>query len=60
MVEKVNKWVLNPLQVNRWVRNISEGKIETELDIERKEALEKIRKSIKELLNDNGSNVFRR
>ena len=60
MVEKVNKWVLNPLQVNRWVRNISEGKIETELDIERKEALENIRKSIKELLNDNGSNVFRR
>ena len=52
MLEEVKKWVLNPLQVNRWVRNASEGKIETELDIERKEALEKIRKSIKELLNE--------
>jgi hypothetical protein len=61
MKEKVKTWILNPLQVYKLNNiDISEGKVETGIDIDRKEALEEVRKSIKNVLNDTGLNVFRR
>ena len=61
MKEKVKTWILNPLQVYRLNNiDISEGKVETGIDIDRKEALEAVRKSIKNVLNDTGLNVFNR
>tara|TARA_B100000902_G_scaffold376438_1_gene407507 strand:+ start:357 stop:542 length:186 start_codon:yes stop_codon:yes gene_type:complete len=61
MKEKVKTWILNPLQVYKLNNiDISEGKVETGIDIDRKEALEEVRKSIKNVLNDTGLNVFNR
>jgi hypothetical protein len=61
MKEKIKTWILNPLQVYKLNNiDISDGKVETGIDIDRKEALDEVRKSIKEVLNDTELNVFRR
>ncbi len=61
MKEKVKTWILNPLQVYKLNNiDISDGKVETGIDIDRKEALEEVRKCIKDVLNDTELQVFRR
>jgi hypothetical protein len=61
MKEKIKTWILNPLQVYKLNNiDISDGKVETGIDIDRKEALDEVRKSIKDVLNDTELNVFRR
>ena len=59
--DRVSRWILNPLQVYKLNNiDISKGKIETGVDIDRKEALEEVRKCVKEVLNVSGLNVFNR
>lgn len=61
MKEKIKTWILNPLQVYKLNDiDISDGKVETGIDIDRKEALEEVRKCIKDVLNDTELQVFRR
>ena len=61
MKEKIKTWILNPLQVYKLNDiDISDGKVETGIDIDRKEALEEVRKCIKYVLNDTELQVFRR